>query len=261
MIALVTGASSGIGKDISIELAKKGYEIILVARNIERLNQVKTVIEDECGSKGYIKIIDLDSREQCFRLYEEVSKEFGTIDILINNAGFGLCGEFLSNDINKELSMIDTNITALHILMKLFLKDMVKENNGHIVNVASIAGFMPGPLMATYYASKNYVVRLTQAVREELKASHSAVKLHVLCPGPVDTNFNKTAEVKFNLSGVSSGYVAKYTVKKMFKNKFLIFPGVGIKIASIGAKFLPSSMMAKMCFRNAKEKVGLKIIF
>ncbi len=254
MVALVTGASSGIGKDISIELAKKGYEVILVARNEERLKQVKEAVEN-CNSKGYIKIVDLTNKEACIGLYEEVSKEFGFVDILVNNAGFGLCGEFTSNDLDRELSMIDTNITALHILMKLFLKDMVKENKGRILNVASIAGFMPGPLMATYYASKNYVVRLTEAVREELIAQKSNVKLHLLCPGPVDTNFNKTAEVRFNLNGVSSEYVAKYTVKKMFKNKFFIFPGLGIRLACIGSKFIPTRFMAKMCLSMQKKKI------
>ena len=256
MIELVTGASSGIGKDISIELARRGYDIILVARNEERLKAVKEKIENDIGKKCYIKLAELSDRDVCVKLHEEVKNEFDTIDILVNNAGFGLCGEFKENDLNKELSMIDTNITGLHILTKLFLNDMDdKLKERHILNVASIAGFMPGPLMATYYATKNYVVKLSQAINEELKAEGSKVKMHVLCPGPVDTNFNKTAGVRFNLNGLSSEYVAKYTVKKMFKNKLLIFPGLGIKITSIGAKFLPTTWMARMCFSMQKKKI------
>jgi len=256
MIALVTGASSGIGKDISIELAKRDYDIILVARNLERLQAVKETIEENYGKKCYIKIVELSDKNACIKLHEEVKNEHGTIDVLINNAGFGLCGEFKENDLNRELSMIDTNVTSLHILTKLFLQDMDdKQKERHIMNVASIAGFMPGPLMATYYATKGYVVRLSQAINEELKAEKSKVRMHVLCPGPVDTNFNKTAEVRFSLKGVSSQYVAKYSVKKMFKNKLLILPGIGIKISVLGAKFLPTNLMAKMCFSMQKKKL------
>ena len=166
-------------------------------------------------------------------MHEEVYNTYGTIDILVNNAGFGLCGKFAENDLNKEINMIDTNITAVHILTKLFLQDMMKVNKGHILNVASIAGFMPGPLMATYYATKNYIVRLTQAIRHELFIEKSKVKVHALCPGPVDTNFNKTAEVKFNLAEANSMRVAKYAVRKMFRNRILIFPGIGIWISRL----------------------------
>jgi len=200
MIALVTGASSGIGKDISIELAKKGYDTILVARNVERLNDTKDYIEKTYKKKCVVKVVDLSDRNACLKLHEEVLNEYGIIDVLINNAGFGLCREFIEGDLNKELSMIDTNITSLHILTKLFLQDMQKEDKGYIMNVASIAGFMAGPLMATYYATKNYVVRLSQAIKYELKVAHSHIKISCLCPGPVETNFSKTAGVKFSLA-------------------------------------------------------------
>ncbi len=199
MIALVTGASSGIGRDISIELAKKGYDIILVARNVERLNDTKDFIEKTYKKKCSVKSVDLSDRNACLKLHREVIDEFGIIDVLINNAGFGLCSEFVEGDLDKELSMIDTNITALHILTKFFLQDMQKNDKGYIMNVASIAGFMAGPLMATYYATKNYVVKLSQAIKYELKVAHSHVKVSCLCPGPVDTNFSKTAGVRFSL--------------------------------------------------------------
>ena len=150
MIALVTGASSGIGRDIAKELAKKGYDIIAVARNKEALENLKKEIDNV---KVDIQILDVTNREGCIQLHDEMIKKYGFVDVVVNNAGFGTCGKFVDTDLNKEIKMIDTNITALHMLTKLFLIDMVKEDKGHIMNVASIAGFMPGPLMATYYSS------------------------------------------------------------------------------------------------------------
>lgn len=255
MIALVTGASSGIGRDISIELAKRGIDIIAVARNEERLNKLKNDIESTYKTKCTYKIVELDNRESCKKLYEDVKNEFGNIDFLINNAGFGLCGKFLETDLDKEISMIDTNITSLHILTKLFLKDMVEQDSGYIMNVASIAGFMAGPLMATYYSTKNYVVRLSQAIRYELKAQKSNVKISCLCPGPVDTNFNNTANVKFSLKGASSDAVAKYATKQMFKNKFWIFPGLGVKCTRFFAKIIPDNIMSSFCYMLQSKKI------
>ena len=260
MIALVTGASSGIGRDISIELAQKGIDIIAVARNVERLNKLKDEIEANnkkynLNAKCITKSVDLNDRNSCIKLYEEIINEFEHIDILINNAGFGLCGKFIETDLDTELSMIDTNIVAVHVLMKLFLQDMVKRDSGYIMNVASVAGFMAGPLMATYYASKNYVVRISQAIRHELKSQNSKVKISCLCPGPVDTNFNATAHVKFSLKGANSMQVAKFAVKKMFKNKFFILPGAGIKITRFGSKILPDSLMSKFCYMMQSKKI------
>ena len=176
------------------------------------------------------------------------------IDILINNAGFGAFGNFIETDLDKEISLINTNITAVHILTKLYLKDMVKKNRGHIVNVASIAGFMPGPLMESYYASKAYVIRLTEGIRAELKKAKSNVKLSLLCPGPVDTNFNKVAGVKFNLHSLSSEKVAKYAIKKMLKGKFMIVPGIHIKILRILSKISPNNITSKCVYLMQERK-------
>lgn len=253
MKALITGASSGIGRDIATELAKRGYDLILVARNIEKLNQVKENILTNCNNIN-IKIIQMDvsTPENCKNLYNQVNDD---IDILINNAGFGVFGDFTKTDIDKEIQLINTNITAVHILTKLFLQDMEKKNKGHILNVASIAGFMPGPLMATYYATKAYVVRLSEAIREELKKEKSNVKISILCPGPVDTNFNNVADVEFSIKGLSSKYVAKYAVKKLEKNKFYIVPGFSIKCAKIGAKIAPTGLVSKISYKMQKRKI------
>ena len=239
MKALITGASSGIGKDMAKILNQKGYNLVLVARDIEKLEQTKKeleksvqnepTIENNKIEKAYknsknatnkIEIIQMDLSEEqnCIELANKVKD----IDILINNAGFGDCGRFSETDLNKDISMIKTNVIAYHILTKLYLKEMKKKNKGKILNVASIAGFMPGPLMATYYATKNYIVRLSEAIREELKKEKSKVQISILCPGPVETNFNKVANVKFSLREANSMQVAKYAIKKLenyFKNK------------------------------------------
>src|SRR5574344_1944645 len=222
MIALVTGAYSGIGRDMARELAKKGYDIIAVARDEGHLKEIKDEIEKEYKVKVDVRSMDLIDRDGCRKLHNDVKEKYGVIDVLINDAGFGTCGKFTDTDLDKELGMIDTNIVALHILTKLFLQDMVKINKGHILNVASIAGFMPGPLMATYYSTKAYVVRLTQALREELFMMHSKVKIMALCPGPVKTNFNKVADVKFNWLEANSKWVAKYGIIMMFCNRIIV---------------------------------------
>lgn len=250
MKALITGASSGIGRDIARELYKKEYDLVLVARDGKKLSELEQDLLKQ--KKGEIRVISMDLSvvDNCKKLYE-LEQE---IDLLINNAGFGVCGEFTKTDIDKEISLIQTNIEAVHILTKLYLQSMTKKNNGQILNVASIAGFMPGPLMATYYASKAYVVRLSEAIREELKKSKSNVKISILCPGPVNTNFNNVANVEFAVKALSSEYVAKYAIKKMEQGKFYIIPGFSIKLAKLGSKIAPTNLVSKISYRMQKRK-------
>ena len=247
MKALVTGASSGIGRDIAKELSKRGYDLILVARDLEKLNEVKAKLHTNVE----VVSMDVSKAENCKELHEK----YQDIDILVNNAGFGDCGYFTKTSLDKELKMIDTNIVAYHVLTKLYLQDMTQRNSGKILNVASIAGFMPGPLMATYYSTKAYVVRLSEAIREELKKENSKVQISILCPGPVNTNFNKVADVKFALKGLSSEYVAKYTIDKLFKGKFYIVPGWKIKLARFGSKIAPNNLVAKICYNMQRRKI------
>ena len=249
MKALITGASSGIGKDMARVLANKGYELVLVARDEKKLEEVK----NELSPITKVEIIskDLNDEENCKEIYKEVEN----VDLLINNAGFGDCGNFTKTSLEKEINMIKTNIIAYHILTKLYLIDMKAKNEGKILNVASIAGFMPGPLMATYYATKNYVVKLSEAIREELKKEKSKVQISILCPGPVKTNFNKVANVKFNLREADSKKVAKYAIKELEKGKFYIVPGIDVKIAKIGAKIIPTSIMQKFAYMAQKRKL------
>ena len=247
MRALITGASSGIGRDIAINLSKKGYDLILVARDLDKLNEVKAKLHTNVE----VVSMDVSKAENCKELHEK----YQDIDILVNNAGFGDCGYFTKTSLDKELKMIDTNIVAYHVLTKLYLQDMKQRNSGKILNVASIAGFMPGPLMATYYSTKAYVVRLSEAIREELKKENSKVQISILCPGPVNTNFNKVADVKFALKGLSSEYVAKYTIDKLFKGKFYIVPGWKIKLARFGSKIAPNNLVAKICYNMQRRKI------
>ena len=239
MKALITGASSGIGKDFAIALGNMGYDLILVARNQENLEKVKKEI------KTNVQIIPLDvsTTTNCIELYNKIKEE--NIDILINNAGVGVFGEFSETDLNKELSLIDLNIKAVHTLTKLFLKDFKKRNSGYILNVGSTAAFSPGPLMATYFASKAYVLRLTQAIYEELRQEKSNVYIGVLCPGPVNTNFNNNLGIKFKKAQESKD-VVEYAIKKMFKRKLVIIPSLSLRLNTFFNRFIPTKVLLKL---------------
>ena len=250
MKVLITGASSGIGKDMARVLAKKADELVLVARNVEKLEEIKKELQNDAKIEIISK--DLSIEENCKEIHNQVQN----VDILINNAGFGDCGNFTKTSLDKDINMIKTNIIAYHILTKLYLTDMKEKNSGKILNVASIAGFMPGPLMATYYATKNYVVKLSEGIREELKKEHSKVQISILCPGPVETNFNKVANVNFHLREANSMDVAKYAIQKLEKGKFYIVPGIDIKISRIGVKILPTNIISKFAYMAQKRKLG-----
>lgn len=236
MKALVTGASSGMGKDMAKYLASLGYDLFVVSRNKEKL---ESIYKDE---KVKVTIIDMDltSTDNCIKLHEMLKKE--NIDILINNAGFGDAGKFTKTSLDKELEMIDLNVKSYHILTKLFLTDFVKRDYGRILNVASIAGFMYGPYMATYYATKNYVVSLTLGIIRELKKDKSKVKVSLFCPGPVRTNFNNVANVKFNIGSISSEYASIYAIDNMFKNKEVIVPP-NMKLNKLLVKIAPYNIV------------------
>lgn len=246
MKALITGASSGIGRDIARYLSKLGYDLVIVARRKENLE----ILKKELNTNVEIVCLDVSEKENCIKLFEEHKD----IDILVNNAGFGLFGHFDSTDLEKELSMIDTNVVAVHILTKLYVQEMEKRDSGYILNVASIAGFMAGPLMATYYATKNYVVSLSRAIRKELKKEKSNVKISVLCPGPVKTEFNDVAGVRFCIRGVTSKYVAKYAIDKMLKGKEIILPSFTIKCVKFLSKISPDNLVTEVSYHTQKSK-------
>lgn len=250
MKALVTGASSGIGRDMAKYLSRMGCDLILVARDKKALADVAL----ELKTNTTIISMDLQDENNCLKLYEKFKKE--DIDILINNAGFGTFGRFTNTDLSKELDMVDLNIKALHILTKLFLKDMKAKDHGYILNVASSASFEPGPLMATYYATKAYVLRLTTAIYEELRREKSNVVICSLCPGPVTTNFNKVANVEFEIKSLPSDVVAKYGIDMMFKKKLIIIPGFYMKVLYFITHLLPTKVILKFAYNIQRKKRG-----
>lgn len=250
MKALITGASSGIGYNIARYLSSIGYELIIVARRKDCLENLKK----DCTTKVEIIVLDLSIEDNVYKLYSLVKNK--KIDILVNNAGIGNFGKFECTSINQDISMINLNITALHILTKLFLIDMKKRNSGYILNVGSLAGFCPGPLMSTYYATKSYVVRLTQSISYELKKEKSKVKISVLCPGPVNTSFNDTLGISFGKFALNSNYVAKYAIDKCLKGKVVIVPGIINKFVRIFNKLIPDIVIMKINYIIQLSKKG-----
>lgn len=248
MNVLITGASSGIGRDMARIFHKMGHQLFLVARRENLLEDLKS----ELDGKPEIISLDLSSEKNCFELYERLKDK--NIDILINNAGFGVFGEFDKSSLSRELKLIDVNIRALHILTKKFLSNFEEKNSGYILNVASSAAFLSGPLLSSYYGSKAYVLRLTTAIYEELRRKKSNVYVGVLCPGPVDTEFNRTAGVRFNLKSLKSKDVAEYAIKKMFNKKLIIVPGFSIKMGIFFQRFVPTKLLLKISYNIQRSK-------
>ena len=331
MLAFVTGASSGIGRDIAKKLSEKGYDLIITARDEDKLLELKKEIESNAKVKIKIFLANLEKEEEIFGLYEKVKDE--KIDVFINNAGFGIIGEFWNTDLQAEISMLKVNDMAMHILFKLILKDMIKatseahltnaekssetfqnldvfqssntfqnsdvfqssntfqnsdafqssntfqnldvfqssntfqnsnifqqisktKNEKYILNVASLSGYMPGPLMSAYYATKAYMLNLTRGVYKELKMAKLDKKINVsvLCPGPVYTNFADRAGVVFKLKNLTSEYTAKYAINKLFAKKLVIVPGFLNKCGHILSKIIPSKIVMAVTYRIQKKK-------
>lgn len=249
MKALITGASSGIGKEMARILSSKGYDLIIVARRKQKLEELK----EELHTNVEIIQLDISSTYNCMKLYEKVKKE--NIDILINNAGFGVCGQFATTSLDKELDMLDLNIKATHTLTKLFLNDFIKKDYGYILNVASSAAFSPGPLMASYYASKSFVLKLTQGIQEELRQNDSNVYIGALCPGPINTEFSSVAGVNFKIQSLNCKDVAEYAVKKMFKKNKIIIPGLLMKLNYFFNRFLTTKQLSSIIYKIQKTEV------
>lgn len=250
MKALITGASSGIGLEMAKYLASMKVELILVARNKEKLEALQKTLP----TKTTIVVLDLSNEQKVKELCVLTKNE--AIDLLINNAGFGSFGYFVENDLNNDLEMINTNIKAVHILTKYVLKSMMNRNCGYILNVSSSAAFMPGgPLMSTYYASKSYIYSLTRAINFELKKKKSNVVVSVLCPGPVQTNFNNVAGVKFGVKPLDSSFVARYAIDEMLnKKKTVLVPGFKMRFVKFYRRFVSEKFLLRMTYFIQKKK-------
>ena len=246
MKALITGASSGIGKEMAIYLSELGYDLLLVGRDTKKMKELK----DDLKTKVKIYEYDLSIIDNCYKLCDDVINE--KIDIVINNAGFGLFGNYEETNLDTELNMIDLNVKALHILTKYFINN---DNTKYILNVASSAGLMKGgPLMATYYATKSYVCSYSMALYEELRRNKSNKVISILCPGPVDTNFNNRANVNFKVKSMDARSVARYAIDKMLKKKLIIVPGLSVRLGLFFMKFVPTKILLRMTYSFQEKK-------
>lgn len=248
MKALITGATSGIGQSIARKLSEKGWELIITGRNEKILKAMQT----ELPTRAEIITAELSEKSEVFKVYNFCKGK--SVDMLVNNAGYGIFGKFDETDLYDELDMINVNITALHILTKLFLKDFKKRNSGIILNVASSAGFMTGPLLSSYYASKNYVLRLSLAIAEELRRDRSKVSVTVFCPGPVDTNFNDRAGVSFSVKPISADFAAEYAIEKALTGKLIAIPTLAMKAGIFGTRLVPQKLLSAVTYHIQKSK-------
>lgn len=253
--ALVTGGSGGIGLEIAKELARKGFDITLVARRRDALEAAAGQLEGKFGIKAHVFAADLRRTDAPEQIYDFLHNENVPIEVLVNNAGFGLGGEFSETELTRELEMIQVNIGALTHLTKLFLPPMVRQRSGRVLNVASTAAFQPGPLMAVYYATKAYVLSFSQALAEELR--NTGVTVTALCPGPTQTDFAEAAQMTnsrlFNSFGVADADdVARYGVRAMLRGKRLAIPGIRNKVLAQANRIAPRALSAKLA-RLAQE--------
>ena len=253
MKALITGASSGIGREFARYLAELGYDLIICARRTDELYKLR----DEL-SNVRVRVITIDlSREQdALDLYEHLSIDGEEIDVLINNAGFGAYGFFADVPLQREIELIHTNVCSLHILTKLYLQDMLARGSGTILNVGSMAGFSAGPKLSSYYASKNYVVRLTEAIHEELRRAKSPVKVSCLCPGPTDTAFNKNSGVAVSGKQIKSAQVAREGVDGALKGKMIVIPGKKMPAVVRASSLMGEHLSTRLNYRLQVKKAG-----
>jgi len=249
---LITGATSGLGYEFVKLFADDGYNLVLVARNTEKMSAIQQTY-------SHLDVVvltkDLSKSGAAKEVYEEMKAKDIHIDVLVNNAGFGLMGEFDQLDLQKQVEMIQLNITALTELTHYFLPEMKERNSGRILNVASTAAFQPGPLMAVYYATKAYVLSFSEALVEEL--SNYSVTVTTLCPGATKTNFGSVASVektKMFSKAMLSDVVAKEGYNGLMNGKRVIITGSVNKLGAISAKFLPRSLAAKIAKYVAGEK-------
>jgi uncharacterized protein len=245
---LITGATSGIGLELAKIFAKNGHNLVLVARSEHTLDELKKKFEDENGIKVHTIVQDLKYYNAPTAIYDAVKLARINVNILVNNAGFGNYGKFSDTDLETELEMIQVNVTALTHLTKMFLKDMLENNSGRIMNVASTAAFQPGPLMAVYFATKAYVLSFSEALSEELH--DTKIRVTALCPGPTNTNFQRSAKIDngdvFTSKIPSGKEVAEYAYEALVKGKRVAIHGVKNRMLVTATRFAPRKTVAKM---------------
>jgi short-subunit dehydrogenase len=255
-LTLITGASMGIGAELAREFASHGHDLVLVARSTDKLNILAAELKEKFKINTHILSKDLLTSSACEELYMEVKKKNLNVEILVNNAGFGLHGFFNETDLKKETDMIELNIKVLTKLSKLFLKDMVQNKKGKILNTASTAAYFPGPLMSVYYATKAYVVSFSHALACELK--RSGVTVSALCPGFTESDFHKNAEIDFKRASdmlrMPAERVAKTAYQGLMRHKQIIVPGLRNQLMVFLSKITTKNFQASLnsVFQNKR---------
>jgi short-subunit dehydrogenase len=255
LTALITGGSGGIGLELAKQFAEHGHDLLLTARHRDTLEAVAGTLEGKYGVKVTVIADDLTDPDAPQRLFDAIRAENIDIHFLVNNAGFGLGGEFIDTDIKRELEMVQVNIIALMQLTKLILPGMIKRQSGRILNVASTAAFLPGPLMSVYYASKAFVLSFSQALDEELR--NSGVSVTCLCPGSTATKFAETAGVENSklfaaIGGTTPEEVARYGFDALMRGERVAVVGLKNKIMVQAERLAPRKLLATIA-RKAQE--------
>lgn len=250
---LITGASSGIGRALAHEFASHGYDIIGVARNEEKLKEISAELKEAHGIEVFTLSKDLATDGAAKEVYDEVKKFGRTINILVNDAGVGQRGKFVDIPFEKDSELIHLNVLALTHLTNLYLKEMVERNEGKIMQLGSIGGFQPGPLMAVYHATKAFVVSLSEALATELEDMGSDVTVTCLCPGPTDTSFFSRADMEEtnvvhykDKTMQSPDEVAKGAYKALMDGERIFIPGAMNKVTTFIRRAIPKSTQTKL---------------
>ncbi|HEX8231246.1 MAG TPA: SDR family oxidoreductase [Chloroflexia bacterium] len=255
--ALVTGASGGIGYELARLLARDGYNLVLVARSADKLNEMKQHYEARAGIRVHVIVKDLAQPSAPQEIFDELQREGIAVDVLVNNAGFTEFGKFVETSLEKELQLMQVNIVTLTHLTKLFLPGMVERGWGKVLNLASTAAFFPGPLMAVYYASKAYVRSFSEALWVELEGT--GVTVTVLCPGPTETGFQKRGNMEDSrlVAGrkiMDARTVARIGYRAMMKGRMLVVTGLRNWVNVEATRFIPDKMLARTVLR-AQDRV------
>ena len=251
---LITGASTGLGKELAKLYALDNNDLILVARNESKLNEVKNEILQLANVKCDIVVADLSIKEEWEKVYNYTKDKGYFVNNLVNNAGFGDRTDFLEMDIDYQIKMTEVNCNSVLYLTRMFLPMMVEKNEGHIINVSSIAGFLPGPYMATYHATKGYLLLLGEAISYELRKTK--VKLLTLCPGPFNSEFVSKAHNDYTfkkIKPIEASEVAKYAYKKSLQGKSVAIVGFKNKLSIFATRLVPRSFATKTSAQTMKK--------
>jgi short-subunit dehydrogenase len=255
--ALITGAAGGIGYQLAYIFARNSYNLVLVDKQEQKLSEIADEFHQKFGIfvKTFTKDLSIPTSPE--EIFTELQQTSIKVDVLVNNAGFGIYGVFAETDLETELKMLQVNIVSLTYLTKLFLKDMVEQGYGKILNVASAAAFQPGPLMAVYFATKAYVLSFSEAIANELEGT--GITVTALCPGPTASQFQQTAAMADSkIASVNrmmdTETVAKIGYRSLMENKTVVVPGVRNKILTESVRFTPRKLVTKVVRRMHELK-------